>query len=74
MSTAVEQAVACARVTQRALVRSAVGTSFLGDVFSGFFLTCKSNVRKLQAHKVSEYHLAMIIILLIYALLERMVV
>ena len=24
-----------------------VGTSFLGEVFSGFFLTCKINVRKL---------------------------
>ena len=24
-----------------------VGTSFLGEVFSGFFLTCKTNVGKL---------------------------
>ena len=39
-----------------------VGTSFLGEVFSGFFLTCKTNVRKLWAHKVPEYHLAIIII------------
>ena len=46
-STAVEQVVACALVTQRARVRSPVGTSILGDVFSGFFLTCKTNVRKL---------------------------
>ena len=46
-STAVEQVVACALVTQRARVRSPVGTSFLGEVFSGFFLTCKTNVRKL---------------------------
>ena len=46
VSTAVEQVVACALVTQRARVRSPVGTSFLGDVFSGFFLTCKMNVRK----------------------------
>ena len=33
-STAVGQAVACAPVTQRARVRSQVGTSFLGEVFS----------------------------------------
>ena len=36
-STAVEQVVACALVTQRARVRSPAGTSFLGEVFSGFF-------------------------------------
>ena len=35
-SSAVEQAVACAPVTQRARVRSSIGTSFLGDVFWGF--------------------------------------
>ena len=35
-STAVEQVVACALITQRARVRSPVGTSFLGEVFSGF--------------------------------------
>ena len=46
-STAVEQVVACALVMQRAWVRSPVGTSFLGEVFSGVFLTCKTNVRKL---------------------------
>ena len=46
-STAVGQAEACVLVTQRAWVRSPVGTSFLGEVFSGFFLTCKTNVRKL---------------------------
>ena len=34
--TAVEQVVACALVTQRAQVRSPVGTSFLGEVFQGF--------------------------------------
>ena len=39
--TAVEQVVACALVTQRARVRSQVGTGFLVEVFSGFFLTCK---------------------------------
>ena len=44
---AVVQAVACAPVTQRARVRSPVGTSFLGEVFSGFFLTRKTNVGKL---------------------------
>ena len=64
-STAVEQVVACALVTQRARVRFPVGKSFLGEVFSGFFLTCKSNVRELQAHKVPEYHLAIIIIIII---------
>ena len=35
-STAVGQVVACAPVTQRARIRSLVGTSFLGEVFSGF--------------------------------------
>ena len=48
MSAAVEHAVACAPVTQRARVRSPVGTNFLGEVFSGSFLTCKTNVRKLH--------------------------
>ena len=48
-STAVGRPVACVSVTQRARVRSPVGTSFLGEVFFiwGFFLTCKTNVRKL---------------------------
>ena len=36
LSTAVQQAVACAPVTQRVRVRSPDGTSFLGEVFSGF--------------------------------------
>ena len=63
MSTAVEQVIACALVGQRARVRSPVGTNFLGEVFSGFFLSCKINVRNLYAHKVPEYHLAVIIIL-----------
>ena len=45
-STAVEKVVACAPVAQRARVRSPVRTSFLGEVFSGLFLTCKTNVRK----------------------------
>ena len=46
-STAVEKVVACALVTQRARVRSPVGTSFLGEVFSGFFLSRTTNVGKL---------------------------
>ena len=46
-STAVEQVVACALVTQRARVQSPVRTGFLGEVFLGFFLICKTNVRKL---------------------------
>ena len=37
MSTAVEQVVPCALVTQRARVRSLVGTGFLGEVFFGVF-------------------------------------
>ena len=41
-STVVEQVIACALVTQRAWIRSPVGTGFLGEVFSGFFLTCKT--------------------------------
>ena len=60
-STAVGQVVACALVTQRARVRCPVGTSFMVEVFSGFFFTCKTNVGKLQAPKVPEYHLAIII-------------
>ena len=40
---------AWAPVTQQAQVWSPVRTSFLGEVFSGFFLTCKTTVRKLQA-------------------------
>ena len=35
-SPAVAQVVGCAPVTQRARVRSPVGTSFLGEVFRGF--------------------------------------
>ena len=52
MSTAVEQAVAFAPVTQRARIRSPVGTSFLGELFSGVFLTCKTNVRTFHIHLV----------------------
>ena len=64
MSTAVEQAVTCAPVAQRARIRSPVGTSFLGE----FFITSKTNVRKLHAQKVHEYHLAIVIILIISTL------
>ena len=67
-STAVGQAVACAPVTQRARVRSLVGTSFVDEVFSGFFLTYKTNVREVWAPKVPEYHLAVIIIINHYSL------
>ena len=40
------QAVVCTPVTQRTRVQSPVGTCFLGEIFSGFFLTCKANARK----------------------------
>ena len=43
---------------QQAQVRSLVRTSFLGKVF----LTCKTNVGKVSAPKVPEYHLGIIII------------
>ena len=46
-SIVVEQAVAWALVTRRARGRSQVGTSFLDEAFLGFFVTCKTNVRKL---------------------------
>ena len=45
---AVEQAVACAPVTQRARVQSPVEAIFLGEVFSGFILISKTNVRKVS--------------------------
>ena len=43
-STAVDQEVACASVTQRARVRSPAGTSFLGEVFRVF----SSSVRQMS--------------------------
>ena len=58
-----ELEVTCAPVPQRAWVRSTVGTGFLGEVFSGYFLTCKTKIRKLYAPTFPEYHLAVIIIL-----------
>ena len=42
MTTAVEQAVTGASITEWPRVRSPVGTSFVGEVFWGFFLTCKT--------------------------------
>ena len=47
MSTAVEQVVACALVTQRARVRSPVGTSFLDEVF---FCGFSSPVRQMSGN------------------------
>ena len=47
MSIDVGQVVACAPVTQRARVRSPAATTFLGEIFSGFFLTRKTTVGKL---------------------------
>ena len=62
LPTAVGQAAACAPVMQRVWVRSPVGTGFLGEVFSGFFLTCKTNCRQALGPQVPEYHFAIIII------------
>ena len=70
-SIAVKQAVACAPVTQLARVRSPAGTRVLGEVFSGFFLNFKTIVRRLLAHKVPDYHLA-VNHPFIFALLEWM--
>ena len=67
--TAVEQAVACAPVTQRAWIRSPVGTSFPGCDFS-------SPVRQISGSFrppwFPEHHLAIIIILIISTFLECM--
>ena len=61
LSTAVIQAVACAPVTQPGFDPRSGQISWVK--FFGFFLTCKTNVRNLQAHTVPEYHLAAIIII-----------
>ena len=45
-STAVGQVVAYAPVTQRARIRSPVGTSFLGEVFFGVFSHLYDKCRK----------------------------
>ena len=63
ISTAEEQVVACAPVTQRARVRSPVGTGFLGEVFFGVFF---SPVRQISGNfrhpKVPDYQLAVVFI------------
>ncbi|PSN36487.1 hypothetical protein C0J52_25514, partial [Blattella germanica] len=46
------------------------GASFLGEVFLGFFLTHKTNVRKIYAQTVPRHHLAIIIIFIIFALFK----
>ena len=68
----VEQTVACAPCKQRVRDRSPVRTSFLGEVFSGFFLTCKTNVRKLQAYKGHRISFGRYNHLFIFTLLEWM--
>ena len=60
-STAVGQVVACAPVTQRARVRSPVGTSFLGEIFGGF-AHLYDKFQEALVPKVPEYHLAINII------------
>ena len=54
----VGQAAACMPVTQQARVRSPVETGFLGEVFSGFFLTCKTYQEALgpQGPRISFGH------------------
>ena len=49
-STAVEQSVVCEPVTQRARVLSQVGTSFLGEVFSGFFSCLEDKCQEALGH------------------------
>ena len=63
-STDVGQAVSCAPVTQRARVRSTVGTGFLGDFFfRGFSSPVRHMSGNFRLTKVPEYHLAAIIII-----------
>ena len=60
--------VACALVTLRARVRCPVGTSFPGEVFSGFFLTARQmsgNVRRPRSPDIiwsssSSFHLHLV--------------
>ena len=72
-STAIEQAVVCVPVAQRVRIRSPVGASFLGEVFFRCFF---SPVRQMSGSYrpawFPEYHLAIIIILIISTLLELM--
>ena len=63
LSTAVEQVVACALLTQRARVRSPVGTGFLGKVFRGFSSPVRQMSGNFRTPKVPEYHLAVVIII-----------
>ena len=57
------QVVACALVTQRARVRSTVGTGFLGEVFRSFSSPVRQMSGKFRPLKVPEYHLAVVIII-----------
>ena len=69
--TAVEQAVACTPVTQWARVRSPVGTSFLGEVFSGFSSPVRQMSGSFRSPWFPEHHLAIIIIIIISAFLDE---
>ena len=62
-STAVEQVVACAVVTQRARVRSPVGTGFLGEVFFGVFPHLSDKCQETLGSQGPEYHLAVVFII-----------
>ena len=63
MSTAVVQAVACAPVTRRVRVRSPIGTSFLGEVFRGFYSPVRQMSGSFRPPKVPDYHLVISIII-----------
>ena len=58
-----EQALVCAPVTQRAQARSPVSTSFLDEIFSGFFSPVRQISGSFRHTRSPEYHLAVIIIL-----------
>ena len=70
VSTAVKQAVACTPVMQRAQVRSPIGKSFLVEFFRVFPLPIRQMSGSFRPIWFPEYHLAIIIILIISALLE----
>ena len=70
MSTAVEKTVACARVMSRTRVRSPVGASFLGEVYSGFFFTCKTKCQEALGPQGSRISPGRHHDLLTFALLE----
>ena len=63
--TGVEQAVACAPVAQRARFRPPVGTSFLGEFFRSFSSPVRQLSWSFRSPWFSEYHLAIIIIIII---------